>query len=334
MRDDVAFVTGATGLLGYGVARALALRGARVRALVRGGDLPGDLRDLGVSVVRGDLHDRGALAQGMKGARFVFHVAADVRMWRRAWAELVHTNVEGTRVLLEVAAEQRVARFVYTSSGSTLGKPLSATRGEPVPIDERNHYDLAPLGMVYPHTKWLGEREVERAVATGLDAVITHPTAIFGPWDWKRNLLPLYKATRSPLGAFVPDGWRSVCDVRDVADGHLAAAERGRPGERYVLAGESMSVTDLFTRIAREVGGQRPLGTVPAGLMLGVGRALDALAVLRDRAPLLSEEMALQSTLRVRVSSAKAERELGYHCRSADESIRDGAEWYRSEGVL
>lgn len=328
------FVTGATGLLGYAIARALARSGARVRALCRGRELPGELPDLGVEPVAGDLLDAGALRRGLDGARFAFHVAADVRMWRGAWAELVRTNVEGTRALVEAALETRPERVVLTSSASTLGKPLGATKGDPIAIDESDVYNLAPLGMVYPHTKWLAEQEVLRAAPRGLDAVITHPTAIFGPWDWKLNLLPLFRATRSPMGLAVPDGWRTVCDVRDVADGHLAAALRGRAGERYALGGEGMSVRDLFALMAAEAGGRAPLATLPAGLVIGMGRALDAVGTLRGRAPLLTEEMALQSTLRVVVSSAKAEREIGYRSRPARESIRDSAAWYRERGAL
>lgn len=334
LRGGVAFVTGATGMLGYAVAKALAEAGAEVRALVRGGGLPGELPALGVTMVHGDLLDRAALRRGMDGARLVFHVAADVRMWRGVWADAHRTNVEGTRAMVEAAIEARCDRFVLTSTGSTLGKPLGATSGEPVTIDEESRYDLAPLGMVYPHTKWLAEEEVRRGVDRGLDAVITHPTAIFGPWDFKRNLLPLFRAVRSPLGVAVPAGFRTVCDVRDVADGHLAAALRGRRGERYALAGESMSVRDLFGEIARATSGHAPDFELPASLVVWLGRASEALALLRRRAPLLSEEMALQSTLRVRVSSAKAERELGYRSRPARASIEDAAAWYREQGAL
>ena len=125
-----------------------------------------------------------------------------------------------------------------------------------------------------------------------------------------------------------------MCDVRDVAEGHLAAALRGRRGERYALAGEAMSVRDLFVEIARAASGDAPMFELPAGLVVGVGRASEALAILRRRAPLLSEEMAIQSTLRVRVSSAKAEREIGYRCRPARASIEDAAAWYREHGDL
>lgn len=334
LRGATAFVTGATGMLGYGVARALAHAGARVRALSRSGGLPGELGALGVEVVRGDLLDEGALERGLAGARFTFHVAADVRMWRGAWADVLRTNVDGTRAVVDAALRAGVERLVFTSSAATLGKPLDATRGEPVVIDERSAYALAPAGMVYPHTKWLAEREVLRGAERGLDVVITHPAAVFGPWDWKQNVLRLFRAVRSGATVAVPGGLRTICDVRDVADAHLAAALRGRRGERYALGGEVMSVRDLFGAIAREVGGRGPALELPAGLVVAIGRAGDALATLRGREPALSEEMAVQSTLRVAISSEKAARELGYRSRHARASFADAVAWYRAERLL
>ncbi len=334
LRGAPVFVTGASGFLGHALARRLLEAGAEVRALVRGEALPGELETLGVRPIRGDLHDEQALDRGLAGVRFVFHVAADVRMHEAARAEAMRTNVDGTRTLLDRSLRAGVERFVFTSSGSTLGKPRSSIRGEVVTIDESSAYDFADLGWVYPHTKWLAEEEVLRFVDRGLDAVITHPTAIFGPWDWKQNLLPLFRAPHQLLGRFTTGGWRTVCDVRDVADGHLAAAALGRRGERYALSGEPMSVGDLFGRIAREVGGHAPSVVLPPELVIGLGRVMDRVAALRGRAPLLSEEMAMQSCFRVVVSSAKAERELGYRSRPADESIRDAAAWYRERGWL
>lgn len=334
---STAFVTGASGLLGYAIVQVLRARGAHVRVLLRDGRLPGDPgATAGVAVVTGDLESHDALRRGMDGARFVFHVAADVRMFRANWAESLRTNVAGTRSIVEAALHARPQRLVFTSSAATLARPLDHVRGEPVTIDESTPYDaaMARAAMVYPHTKWLAEQEVLRGVAAGLDAVITHPTAVFGPGDWKGNLLPLFRAPRGLVGRVVPAGWRTICDVRDVAEAHVAAALHARTGERFALGGESMSVRELFTIVAAVAGGRPPVGEMPAGVARALGRTLEALATLRGRAPLLGEEMALQSTLRVRVSSAKAERELGYRPRPAREAIADSAAWYRAHGLL
>jgi dihydroflavonol-4-reductase len=329
-----AFLTGATGFLGYAVAQALCARGVAVDALTRRGDLPGDLLERGVRPVRGDLGDRAALRRALEGSDVIFHVAADVSMWRARWATSYEANVEGTRVLVDAALDAGVVRFVFTSSGSTLGKPWQHPPASVVTIDERDAYNLAPLHMVYPHTKWLAEELVLRAMDRGLDPVITHPTAIFGPNDWKGNLLPLFRAARGLGGLAVPRGYRTTCDVRDVAEAHLRLAERGGSGERYALGGEVLSVHELFARIARAVGGRPPRFSLPDGLLIGLGRALDAAAELTGKAPLLSEEMARQATFKVGVSSAKAEAAVGYRSRPLDESLADAVAWYRQQGLL
>jgi dihydroflavonol-4-reductase len=331
-----AFVTGASGLLGYAVVQLLRAHGARVRVLLRGGDLPGPPADAtNVEIVAGDLGDRDALRRGVDGARYVFHVAADVRMFRRNWAESVRTNVAGTRHLVDACLAARPERLVFTSTAATLGRPLDHVRGDPLTVDESCDYGaMADAAMVYPHTKWLAEQEVLRAGDAGLDTVILHPTAVFGPGDWKANLLPLFQATRGWTGVAVPAGWRTVCDVRDVAQAHLDAALLAGAGERFALGGESMSVRELFGMIAAVSGGRPPRIELPARTVRALGRTLEAIAAARGRAPLLSEEMALQSTLRVRVSSAKAERVLGYRSRAARTSIADSAAWYRERGLL
>jgi dihydroflavonol-4-reductase len=175
---------------------------------------------------------------------------------------------------------------------------------------------------------------VLRGAGEGLSAVIAHPTAVFGPGDWKHNLLPLFRAAKRGTALAVPRGIRTTCDVRDVARAHLALAERGRPGERYILGGESLSVRDLMTRIARVVGGRRPLFTLPDAAILRVGALMDAVAEATGRPPVLSREMALQSTFTARLSSDKAAREIGYASRPLGESLRDAAAWYRARGLM
>jgi dihydroflavonol-4-reductase len=330
----VAFVTGATGFLGCAIARALADEGASVRALTRGGDLPDELLARGVEPVRGDLDDPAKLEAAMRGADAVFHVAASVEMWRKRWAEIQRVNVDGTRHMARAALRAGVPRFVFTSSGSTIGKPWDRRGRDVVTLDEASAYNLAPLRMVYPHTKWLAEEEVRKAAADGLWAVITHPCAIFGPGDHKLNVLPLFRAPRTGAGLAAPGGHRTTCDVRDVAAAHLAAAARGRAGERYILGGEPLSVADLFRRIAAHAGGRGPIVTLPDAVVRAAGAALEALADRTGKPPALTWEMAVQSTFRVRLSSEKAARELGYASRPLDESLRDAVAWYRARGAL
>jgi dihydroflavonol-4-reductase len=329
-RGKTAFVTGATGFLGYEIARQLLDSGHHVLALSRSGDLPGDLPRKTLEIVRGDLDDTDLLAEAMRGAAVVYHVAADVRMWRARWAEIERTNVGGTRNMVEAAKRAGVDRFVFTSTGSTIGKPFPPTE-QVVTVDETSTYNFAALEMVYPHTKWLAEQEVERAVAEGLDAVITHPVAVFGPGDWKKNVLPLFLATRTATGFFAPNGFRTTCDVRDVATAHLAAAERGAKGRHYILGGEALSVRDLLARIAAAAGGRAPRATLPDSAILGLSRVMEGVARVTGRPPKLTHEMALQSTMRAKMSSDRAARELGYACRPLDESLADAVRFYREQ---
>ncbi len=329
-----AFVTGATGFLGYEIAKQLAEQGVEVRALSRSGQLPGDLLSRGVQVVRGDLSSQATLREAIGADATVYHVAADINMWRRRWAASVASNVIGTRNIARAALDAGARRFVFTSTAGTIGKPLSHSGPEPITVDETSAYNLGHLQMVYPHTKWLAEQEVLATIERGLDAVITHPTAVLGPRDWKLNTLPLFQAPRRAMTLAVPGGFRTTCDVRDVARAHLLAAERGPTAARYILGGACVSVAELFEQIVKEVGGLRPLLRMPDSVVLGLGRAMDAVADLTDRPPTLSWEMALQSTLRVRLSSAKAQRELGYESRPLRTSIRDAVAWFRQRGVL
>ncbi len=329
-----AFVTGATGFLGYEIAKQLVDEGVTVHALSRSGQLPGDLLSCGVKVVHGDLGSEAQLRDAIPSGATVYHVAADVNMWRQRWAASVASNVVGTRNIARAALKAGASRFVFTSTAGTIGKPLSHTGPEPLTIDESNTYNLGPLQMVYPHTKWLAEQEVLAAIDRGLDAVLTHPAAVLGPRDWKLNTLPLFQAPRRAMTLAVPGGYRTTCDVRDVARAHLLAADRGPCGARYILGGACVSVAELFEHIVEEVGGLRPLLRMPDRVVLGLGRVMDAVANLTDRPPSLSWEMALQSTMRVRLSSAKAERELGYQSRPLSTSIRDAVAWFRQRGVL
>lgn len=335
MNSKRAFVTGASGFLGWQIARQLVAQGTHVKALCRSPELPAHLQELEVEPVIGNLADPELLQSAVDGCDYVFHVAASVAMWRGQWAQNVATNVSGTRHVVQACLAAEIGRLVFTSTAATIGKPLrqSAT-ASPRPCDESDRYNLESLGMVYPHTKWLAECEVQQGAAAGLDTVITHPAAVFGPGDWKRNTLPLFRGSRRGLGIFFPRGHRSVCDVRDVAQGHLLAAERGAKGSNYILAGETITVEQLFEGIAKEVDGIAPIFALPDRVVHGIGRISDALAALRNQAPSLSWEMAFQSTRRVALRSDKAERELGYKSRTAAESLADAARWFKEQGDI
>jgi dihydroflavonol-4-reductase len=332
-RDKTAFVTGVTGFLGYELIQQLLADGFRVVALSRNGTLPGDLPRENLEIVRGDLDDEKALEEATQRTSVVYHVAANVQMWTKKWAESERANVVGTRNLVRAAKKAGVSRFVFTSSGSTIGKPYPPTPEVPT-LNEDSEYNLARFNMVYPHTKWLAEQEVLHEANAEFSVVITHPTAVFGPGDWKANVLPLFLATRTFAGMAVPDGIRTTCDVRDVATAHIVAAAKAPNRGRYILGGEVVSVRDLFTRIARVMDGKAPRITLPNWTMLAVARGMEFGASLSGRPPKVSYEMAVQSIFRVRLSSERAAKELGYASRPLDQSIADMAAFYRDQGWI
>ena len=332
-RSKTAFVTGGTGFLGYELIRQLLENDHRVVALSRNGVLPGDLPENNLEIVRGDLDDVAALEEAMRGTSVVYHVAANVQMWTKKWAESELANVIGTRNMLAAAKKAAVDRFVFTSTAATIGKPYPPPKNA-VTVDETSIYNFASLRMVYPHTKWLAEQEVAKAVNEGLHAVITHPTAVFGPGDWKANVLPLFLATRTLTGFAASNGIRTTCDVRDVATAHIAAAAKAPAGRHYILGGEILSVRELLSRIAHAAGGRAPRITLPDWVILGLARTMETKASLSGQPPKLSYEMALQSTFRAGLSSQRAADELGYASRPLDRSLADMASFYREQGWL
>jgi dihydroflavonol-4-reductase len=216
-------ITGATGFVGWHVARKLLDRGHRLRALVRD---PGRLRELeGVEAVRGDLRDRDSLARAVEGCGVVFHLAADYRLWTREPEELFRSNLDGTRSLLETACDAGVERFIYTSTVGCIGVPADGLGDEDVPIG------LEQMAGPYKRSKFLAERVAREFASRGFPVVIVNPTAPVGGHDFKPT--PTGKIVvdfvRGAMPAFLDTGL-NVVDVRDVAEGHLAASER-EPGK-------------------------------------------------------------------------------------------------------
>ena len=178
MPTERAFVTGASGFLGWQIAKQLREQGAEVRVLCRSETPPPHLTTLDVEPVVGDLSNADRLQQAFQGCDYVFHVAASVAMWRGQWAQNLATNVTGTRHVVQACLAADVGRLVFTSTAGTIGKPLTQSSSrQPIVRNETNSYNLAQLGMVYPHTKWLAECEVHNGGTSGLDYVITHPAA-------------------------------------------------------------------------------------------------------------------------------------------------------------
>jgi dihydroflavonol-4-reductase len=241
-------ITGASGFVGSAVARQLAEAGYAVRALVRGASPRGHLSGLNIEFLEGDLRDRTSLERATAGVRYVFHVAADYRLWARDRREIFASNVEGTRNLMEAALGAGVERVIYTSSVATIAVRSDGTAAdESIPLREEQG-----IGA-YKRSKIAAERLVEAMVAErGLPAVIVNPSTPIGPCDVKPTPTGriIVEAARGRIPAFIDTGLNLV-HVDDVASGHLAALRHGRIGERYILGGQDV----LFSQMLCDIGG-------------------------------------------------------------------------------
>jgi dihydroflavonol-4-reductase len=322
LRMKPILVTGATGFVGWHVARRLIERGARVRALVRD---PARLRELdGVEPVIGDLRDNASLNSAVEGCGVVYHVAADYRLWTREPREMFRSNVDGTRSLLEAARNAGVERFVYTSTVGCIGMPSGGLG------DENSAVGLEQMAGPYKRSKFLAERVALEFAGTGFPVVIVNPTAPVGDHDFKPT--PTGKIVvdfvRGKMPAYLETGL-NVVDVGDVADGHLAACEGGRVGERYILGAENLTLQQIFVALGEIAGRPAPKIRIPYAVAYAAGAISTAWAGLtgrEPRAPLDGVRMA-RKTMWVRHD--KASRELGYAPGPARGALERAVEWFR-----
>src|SRR2546426_5032181 len=260
-------VTGATGFVGWHIARLLTTRVNRVRVLVRPGSQLRSLEALNVDCVYGDLRDASSLSKALEGVRQVFHVAADYRLWAKDPDEIYESNVAGTRNLLEASREAGVERFVYTSSVATIVVPA----GERLP-DERTAARLDQMIGHYKRSKFMAEEEVMGAVAKGFPAVVVNPTTPVGAGDWKPTptgrIIVDFLNGRMP--AYVDTGFNVVA-VEDVAEGHWLAAKHGGIGERYILGERNMTLKDFLGLVAGKTGCAAPRMRLPYAVALAAG---------------------------------------------------------------
>ena len=328
--EDYALVTGATGFVGAAVARALLAAGFGVRALARRNSSRANLDGLEVEIVEGDMRDSRAVLSATKGARYVFHVAADYRLWAPDPEEILRTNVEGTEIVMKAAQAAGVERVVYTSSVATL-KPCD----DATPADETRPLPESEAIGAYKRSKIAAERLVEQMIGKGLPAVIVNPSAPVGPRD--RRPTPtgrmIIEAASGRIPAFVDTGLNLV-HVDDVAQGHVGALRRGRIGERYILGGENMTLAELLGTIARMTGRSPPRFRLPRGPLYPLAFAAEAIARVTKREPLLTVDGLRMSKHLMFFTSAKAERELLYRSRPAEEGLRDAIDWFRAAGLL
>lgn len=319
-------MTGATGFVGWHVARMLRERGDRVRVLVRD---PKRLRELDAEVVQGDLRDGASVSRALSGCGLLYHVAADYRLWVKDSEELYRSNVEGTRNILNAAKYAGVERVVYTSTVGCIGVPESGIGDEAMPVREQDMHGA------YKRSKFLAEKVALEAAAAGLPVIVVNPTAPIGDHDWKptptgRIVLDF---VRRKMPAYVDTGL-NVVDVRDVAAGHLLACERGRSGERYILGGENLTLQQIFAKLEEISGVRAPNVKLPYAIAYAAGVVTTAWANVSGSEPRAPLDAVRMSRKKMWVRHDKAATELGYAPGSATEALRRAVEWFRANGYV
>lgn len=323
-------VTGATGFVGAAIVRALLARGEAVRVLARPTSDRRNVANLHVEVVEGRLEDPASLKKAMAGCRALIHTAADYRIWVPDPAAMMKANVEGTRALMEAALAEKVDRVVYTSSVATLGHIDGGVADEATP----SH--LADKVGPYKQSKFLAEDVVRSMVAErGLPAVIVNPSTPVGPGDVKPTPTGrmIVEAASGRMPAYVDTGL-NIVHVDDVAAGHLLALDKGRVGERYILGGDNLTLAEILIRIAGITGRRPPFMKLPRWPLFPLAWGAEAWARLAGGEPFVTVDGLKMAKIHMYFSSAKAERELGYRHRPADEALDAAVEWFKSIGEV
>ena len=322
-------VTGASGFVGSAVARALLDAGHRVRALLRPGGDRRNLAGLDIEPCPGDLTDSRSLREAVAGCEYLFHVAADYRLWIPDPAAMYRANVEGSADLIRLATEAGVKKIVYTSSVATLG-----IRPDRAPADETTPVELADMIGHYKRSKFLAEREVTRLIERhGSPVTIVNPSTPVGPRDIKPTPTGriIVDTLKKNMPAYVDTGL-NIAHVDDVAAGHLLALEKGAIGERYILGGQDLSLRRILGVIAELGGVKAPSARIPHNLILPIAWAAERLAGLTGREPLATVDGVRMAKKFMYFSSAKAQQRLGYQSRPARLALADAVEWFLEHG--
>jgi dihydroflavonol-4-reductase len=315
-------VTGASGFLGWHVARLLTERGYSVRALVRPGSRLGELE---AEPVTGDLRDPQSIERAVEGCSLVFHVAADYRLWAKDPRELYRSNVDGTRSLLEAARRAAVERVVYTSTVGCIGIPHEGFGDENTPVS------LDDMAGDYKRSKFLAEQVALEFARGGFPVVIVNPTAPVGDHDVKPTPTgqTVLDFLNGKMPAFIDTGL-NIVDARDTAAGHLLACERGRLGERYILGSENLTLAQILQLLAKITGRKAPTLRLPYAVAYCAGVCSTAWAEVTGVPPRVPLEAVRMARKKMWVTHEKARRELGFQPAPAETALRRAADWFSS----
>ena len=323
------FLTGATGFVGSHVARALAAQGARLRLLIRSSSRLDNLEGLSSETVTGDLRNPDSFRSALADCEVLVHVAADYRLWVRDPQVMYAANVDGTRNLLALAREVGVARVVYTSSVATMG-----FREDGTIVDESTPVSLDDMIGHYKRSKYLAEQEAITAAHDGQQVIVLNPTTPIGANDIKPT--PTGQIVVDFLNRKFPtyvDTGLNLVDVAEVARTHVAALERGHPGERYILGGENLSLKQILDKMSAITGIPSPTMKVPHAVAMAFA-FLDETVTgrLRGKEPRATVEAVRMGKKKMFASSAKAERDLGFRIVPVYAALRSAIDWFRAHG--
>jgi dihydroflavonol-4-reductase len=325
------FLTGATGFVGSHVAHAFAEQGARLRLLIRSSSRLDNLEGLSAETVTGDLRNPDSFRSALADCEVLVHVAADYRLWVRDPQVMYAANVDGTRNLLALAREVGVARVVYTSSVATMG-----FREDGTIVDENTPVSLDHMIGHYKRSKYLAEQEAIAAARDGQQVFVLNPTTPIGSNDIKPTptgqIIVDFLNRKFP--AYVDTGLNLV-DVGEVARMHVAALERGRPGERYILGGENLSLKQILDKMSTITGIPSPTMKVPHSVAMAFALFDETVTGrLRGKEPRATVEAVRMGKKKMFASSAKAERDLGFRIVPVYAALRTAIDWFRAHGYV
>ncbi len=319
-------VTGATGFLGSAVMRSLLSAGHEVRVLARPNSDRRNLAGLPIEIAEGDLLNHASLKKAVNGCDNLFHVAADYRLWVPDPKTMHEINVNGTQALILAAAEAGLKRMVYTSSVATLGlfqDGTSATEETPSSIES--------MTGVYKRTKFIAEQLVKQLTDEHrLPLTIVNPSTPIGPRDIRPTPTGriVIDTLQGRMPAYVNTGL-NVAHVDDIAHGHLLAYEHGKPGERYILGGDNMTLLEILQTIDNITVKQTKRVNLPVNLMLPIAWTMEKIAALTHKEPRATLDSIRMAKKIMYFTSDKAKRELGYQYRPAAEALNDAIVWFR-----
>jgi len=324
-------VTGASGFVGSAVVRALLAAGYPVRAFVRRSSPRANLDALDVETVEGDMLDAASVSRALANVRFVMHVAADYRLWSADRTEIRRNNVEGTRTVMQAALRAGIERIVYTSSVAAL-----ALRPDSQAADETSALAEAAAIGAYKRSKVAAQELVETMIASEtLPAIIVNPSTPIGPRDIRPTPTGriIVEAASGRMPGYLDTGLNLV-HVDDVAAGHLAALQRGKVGERYILGGQNVLLADMLRDIAKLVGRNPPRLRMSRRLLYPAAAVAEIVASRTGREPFLTLDGLRLARYRMFFTSEKAQRDLGFHARPYVEGLSDAIGWFRGAGHL